>query len=130
MTKYWWVTFKYNKPKDEIYAQDYMDLVTALLQRYSKGTLIIDNCFEYDSEGRMHFHFIMATQFVRWAFFCKHKVTPETKLHIHNIEISADDIDHIRKYMSKNRQDPYNHDQKLYTHQLEAEDYPFTMNII
>lgn len=127
--KYWLLTLKKNvsNPLD-VHAEDYVNIVEWMNRNYTKF-VITDNAFETDSHGVLHFHCIVATNYIRWQ-----KLTDYLKgslMHVNNVQLnSIEDLKRARQYLMKQKLNPYECEQKQTISTIQAEDYPFDIQII
>lgn len=120
--KHWFLTLKFNKDPKEILAEHYIELIVWLMEK-NKQICIVDNAFETDADGRLHFHCIIATRYIRWQKFTEY--TKDMKLHIKNIELmTPNDVKAVTRYLQKQKLNPYRYDQRAITKQIE-EEYSF-----
>lgn len=116
--KYWFLTLKLNKPAIEIHAEEYMEPIIYILEKF-KSTEMVDNAFEEDSEGRLHFHALLKSKYIRWKMFTD--LYKGSKLHINNIELKThEDICRVQQYIQKQKLDPYLHEQKVAAKSIES----------
>jgi len=116
--KYWFLTLKMNKEPVDIHVEEYMEPLIWLLQKF-KSTEMQDNAFEEDSQGRLHFHCLLKSKYIRWKDFTERY--KGSKLHINNIELADyDDIVRVHQYIQKQKLNPYLHEQKTCAKQIET----------
>lgn len=117
--KHWFLTLKFNRDPKEILAEHYISLICWIMEN-NKQICIVDNAFETDAEGRLHFHCIIATRYIRWQKFTDY--TKGMSLHINNVELKdPQDVKAVQKYLQKQKLNPFTYDQKAITKQIESE---------
>jgi len=96
--KYWLLTLKWNNLEQPI-AQDYLPVIEKLMS-LNKQIIITDNCFEYDSHQKCHYHCIIATRYVHWKTFTDFYA--KSGLHINNVELKTmEDVKAAQGYLRK-----------------------------
>lgn len=78
----------------------YMSFLTTMMSKL-KQIAIVDNAFEYDSKGKMHFHVLVSSHYVRWKEFCKYCF--QNDMYFHFIEVREQDTENVLQYLSKCR---------------------------
>lgn len=126
MPKIWFLTLKQNVPKAKVHEIDPKDYMDAFLLAMSvgKNSKMIDNAFEEDEDGRLHFHVIIQTDYIKWSKFTD--IYKGTIMHINNKElVTAYDFKKVANYVRKCKLQPYIHTTKVVSKFIESHEYPF-----
>lgn len=98
--KYYLLTWKALKEQDPT-SQLYLSFLTKCMTDH-KQICLLDNAFEYDSKGKLHFHCVVLTKYVRFQKYSKYCF--ENDMYFHFVPIKDEiDLEVVRRYLRKQR---------------------------
>lgn len=95
--KYYLLTWKALKEQKPL-SHRYMVFLTKCITDH-KQICLLDNAFEYDKSGKLHFHCIVATRYVRFKKYSDYCF--ENDMYFNFTEVKEQDLPIVQQYLRK-----------------------------
>lgn len=116
--KYYLLTFKTLKEQNPT-PQMYYSKLEYIIKNYKVSVYKGQQAFEADKEGKLHFHVVVCSNYVRFKTISEYMF--KNDMYFHFIEVQEDQMHIVEGYLQKSRIDrPDEYVQQLLTRRIEG----------